>query len=93
MLLIRNGLWQFVVLPPLDIVVCLDGTHEVFLIFSISSLLDSFKIVHHKGLFSFGDAWTVPVWRVHVEFVDVVVLSESHLGKLLSIDRLKDSRG
>lgn len=84
-LLVRNRLKKCHIMPVLDIVVCLNCLLEVLIIFSFSSSLNSLEKLHRKLLLRFVNAWTVAIGCLHVEPVDVVLLSLTLLGILLAL--------
>jgi len=85
-LLIGNRLQKSHVVPVLDVVVRLNGLLQIFVVFAFSSFLNAFVILSDEQFLRLGHTRTIAVRRVHVQSVDVVLLSQAHLRLALGVD-------
>lgn len=72
-------------MPVLNIIIRLDRLLQIFVILSFSSFLDSFEIMHYELLLCLINAGTEPIWGLHVQPVDVVLLLKALLCLSLGI--------
>ena len=66
-------------MPVCDIVIVLVSSAQVLLILPSACLLDAIEVLHDELLFSFGDTGTVTIRSDHVEFVNIILLSQAQL--------------
>lgn len=80
MLLVGDWFKKGRVMVLAHVVVVLVRSNEILLVFSRPSLRNPVEVLHRELLFSLCDAGTVAVRSHHVEFVNIVLLSQTQLG-------------